>query len=252
MKGKGNCLLERNSIMFAQVKGSFCFATRSAPQKRWKGFTIFSGCLGVVLQILPVQCKVPCRTSDARHSKSANSTSPIWFCTIVITIMDCLLNTIHKGHQYRIWYRRVGQGGVCSLHHNIRRHQEAIKRDLWQNLMFISYFRPFKATSCSSLPSPRPNTRHGWDKIPTFSADRIRWLPLSRNNSSNNSKPCFLSCSNMPRPVANSDFADANRQHHSGPTRIETSRTILQLLSFHLKWVEQFFNPVPNHLVIIF
>ena len=33
-KGKGNCLLERNSIMFAQVKGSFCFATKSAPQKR--------------------------------------------------------------------------------------------------------------------------------------------------------------------------------------------------------------------------
>ena len=39
MKGKGNCLLERNSITFAQVKGSFCFATRSSPQKRWKGFT---------------------------------------------------------------------------------------------------------------------------------------------------------------------------------------------------------------------
>ena len=34
MKGKGNCLLERNSIMFAQVKGFFCFATRSTPQKR--------------------------------------------------------------------------------------------------------------------------------------------------------------------------------------------------------------------------
>ena len=72
-------------------EGSCCFATRSAPQKRWKGFTIFSGCLGVVLQILPVQCKVPCGTSDARHSKSANSTSPIWFCIIVITIMGLLI-----------------------------------------------------------------------------------------------------------------------------------------------------------------
>ena len=39
IKGKGNCFLERNKIMFAQVKGSFCFATRSTPQKRWKGFT---------------------------------------------------------------------------------------------------------------------------------------------------------------------------------------------------------------------
>ena len=35
--------------MFAQVKGSFCFATRSAPGKDEKVSQIFSGCLGVVL-----------------------------------------------------------------------------------------------------------------------------------------------------------------------------------------------------------
>ena len=33
MKGKGNCLLERNNIRFAQGKGSFCFATRCPPEK---------------------------------------------------------------------------------------------------------------------------------------------------------------------------------------------------------------------------